>query len=236
MYKEPNNLPVEQKVKRELKVNDKNQSSKNYNDIDSLLKTITKNFMNEPVLEALNKQYNEIIDKKGNKIGSQTKTKQMSEKAIFYDIFIKPKEVKINEIRNKRIQEKKEKEEFNRKKLDFTDPNVLNQSNNKKIKNYFTGRMKGFLSKIKKTDVDQDLNNVFGITQPEFNLDSKVLLNYLGSKFAPALEGNNKGNFFNQLIQIKPPEGINAVVASPLMECKCSFEFILSCFHKFNHF
>lgn len=221
MYKEPNNIPKDSKMKRVLKVDDKVQSSKNFTDIDAMLKTISKNFMSEPVsLESLNKQYNEIIDKKVIKASDQSKTKQKGEKAIFYDIFIKPKEVKINEIRNKRIQEKKEKDEMNRKKLDLNDPSTVMASNSKKIKSFFTGKMKGFLSKIKKGEVEQDVDNVFGKTVTELNLDSKILFNYLSSKFAPAIEGNNKGNFFNQLIQIKPPEGINAIVASPLMECK----------------
>lgn len=223
MFKEPNSIiNVKSKVNRELKVNDKNQSSKNYNEIDQMLKTISKNFMSEPVsLESLNKQYNEIIDKKLNK-NDLSKTKQKAEKAIFYDIFIKPKEVKINEIRNKRVQEKKEKDELNRKKLDLNDPNVITQSNSKKIKNYFSTKMKGFLGKLKKggNNADTEINDIFGNTVQEKNLDSNVLFNYLSNKFSPALEGNNKGNFFNQLIQIKPPEGINAVVASPLMECK----------------
>jgi hypothetical protein len=43
---------------------------------------------------------------------------------------------------------------------------------------------------------------------------------FLSSKFIPKLKDDNKKNFFNQLIQIKPPEGINAVVASPLMDSK----------------
>ena len=44
-----------------------------------------------------------------------------------------------------------------------------------------------------------------------------ILFNYLSHKFLPHhLNSNtNKFNFFNQLIQIKPPEGINAIVASP---------------------
>ena len=40
---------------------------------------------------------------------------------------------------------------------------------------------------------------------------------YILSKFSP---DTSKKNYFNQLIQIRPPEGINAVVASPLMESK----------------
>ena len=40
---------------------------------------------------------------------------------------------------------------------------------------------------------------------------------YILSKNSPE---TTKKNYFNQLIQIRPPEGINAVVASPLMESK----------------
>lgn len=61
-------------------------------------------------------------------------------------------------------------------------------------------------------DVTSDTNNV------EDQIDN--LNNFLQSKFIPKPKDDNKKNFFNQLIQIKPPEGINAVVASPLMESK----------------
>lgn len=222
MYKEPNNNPNHKKtMKRELKVGEnKGVKEREYQDIDSYLKTISKKFMNEPVsLENLNKQYSELVDKKAPKQDTQ-KLKNKAEKAIFYDIFIKPKEVKIEEIHNKRVLEKKLKEEMTRKKMDLNDPTVYNQSNKKKVKTYFTSKMKGFMTKIKKGDKDQDIDNIFGSTVTDMHLDSKVLFKYLSSKFAPSLEGNNKGNFFNQLIQIKPPEGINAVVASPLMESK----------------
>lgn len=79
------------------------------------------------------------------------------------------------------------------------------------------------MSKIKKgkNAIDGNFDEIF-----EFNsvakkkLDPEILYNFLIKKFAPQMEVSNKGNFFNQLIQIKPPEGINAVVASPLLECK----------------
>lgn len=46
-----------------------------------------------------------------------------------------------------------------------------------------------------------------------------ILYNYLHNKFIPkdALSDAKK-NFFNQLIQIRPPEGINATAASPLID------------------
>ena len=54
------------------------------------------------------------------------------------------------------------------------------------------------------------------------NMDIHILNNFLHekyilSKFSP---DTSKKNYFNQLIQIRPPEGINAVVASPLMDSK----------------
>jgi hypothetical protein len=225
MYKEPNNLPRNglKTVKRELKVtrdteNKKNSNVKDYSDVDNMLKTITKKFMNEPVsLESLNKQYSEISEKK-NPIKEHTQKKGKVEKAIFYDIFIKPKEVKINEIRDKRQLEKKTREDTIKKKQDLNNPSLVGPSNKKKVVGYFSGKMKGFLNKIKKADREQNIENLFGI-ENDSKFDSKQLFVYLSNKFTPSLDGNNKGNFFNQLIQIKPPEGINAVVASPLMEC-----------------
>jgi len=226
MYKEPNNQPNNglKTVKRELKItrdteNKKNSNIKDYSDVDNMLKTITKKFMNEPVsLESLNKQYSEISEKK-NPIKEYTQKKGKVEKAIFYDIFIKPKEVKINEIRDKRQLEKKQKEDTIKKKLDMNNPTDMSTTNRKKVVGYFSGKMKGFLNKIKKSNKVQDIENLFGSDHNE-KFDSKQLFVYLSNKFTPSLDGNNKGNFFNQLIQIKPPEGINAVVASPLMECK----------------
>ena len=58
--------------------------------------------------------------------------------------------------------------------------------------------------------------------QKEKNVDVTLLNNFLHDKYI--LNKNSpettKKNYFNQLIQIRPPEGINAVVASPLMESK----------------
>jgi len=62
---------------------------------------------------------------------------------------------------------------------------------------------------------EEPSNNVY---KAEDQIDS--LNTFLNSKFIPKLKDENKKNFFNQLIQIKPPEGINAVVASPLMDSK----------------
>ena len=75
--------------------------------IERPTKTISKNFLADPnSLDKLNKKYNEIMDKKKSP-PKKFKVKKKEEKAIFYDIFIKPKEAKIQEIHNKRVEEKK---------------------------------------------------------------------------------------------------------------------------------
>lgn len=59
----------------------------------------------------------------------------------------------------------------------------------------------------------------------EYHDPTENMMKFLQEKFIPtSKESINQGkinkNFFNQLIQIKPPEGINAVVASPLTDSK----------------
>lgn len=231
MYKEPgSNMKNVSKIKREMKMqsNEESKQAKDFKIVDDYLKTLTKNFMKEPPsIETLDKAYNEMIERKKLEINEKNQNKKREEKAIFYDIFIKPKESKIAEIRNKRLLEKKLKEEINKKKLDLSDNLVAKASNNKKMKTFFTGRMKGFLNKLK-GNKQKSNENLFAIGGSHMNLglnfkgknDSHILFNYLSHKFLPHHQGTNKANFFNQLIQIKPPEGINAIVASPLMESK----------------
>lgn len=224
MYKDLNEEDRNEKIKREMKIE---KRKKDYNDIDNMLKTVSKKFLSEPLnLEKLNKQYNEFKEKRVAKDELPSKKKNFGDKAIFYDIFIKPKEEKINEIREKRQMEKKALEDFKKKALNINDPNYLNHFKKTKVTSLFTSKIKGFMSKLKKGKnlVDSNFEEIF-----EFNsvakkkLDPEILYNFLIKKFAPQMEVSNKGNFFNQLIQIKPPEGINAVVASPLLECKLLF-------------
>lgn len=48
---------------------------------------------------------------------------------------------------------------------------------------------------------------------------SEIVFSFLKQKFIPAVNSDRANkNFYNQLIQIRPPEGINAVVASPLID------------------
>jgi hypothetical protein len=178
----------------------------------------------------------------------KTKSKRNEEKAIFYDIFIKPKENKIKEIRNKRNEQKGIKdsdirlnpngtkiiekpklfisnkatemtkikvnesssswmEENNATNLD----NLIIQGKSYKMKEIIQINHNNWLESIKK-----NLDEHFGERKGEY---AQILLKYLSDKFIPIDDLSlSKKNFFNQLIQIRPPEGINAVAASPLIE------------------
>lgn len=192
-----------------------NNDTKDYKEVDNYLKTLTKNFIkiDNNNIESLNKAYYEKIEKKNsNKNNFKQKNIKKEEKAIFYDIFIKPKEDIINEIKEKQAFEKMQKEEDSSNKIKNNET-ILKPSYNLKVKSYFSNKMNNFINKVKnKNNNNSELDNI---------------LNYLCSKFITYnSESNCKHNFFNQLIQIKPPEGINAIVASPLMECISVFIII----------
>ena len=77
--------------------------------------------------------------------------------------------------------------------------------------------------KFKNTDsLQQNFEKYFKNIDAEKTVDITLLNEFLHEKYI--LNKNSadttKKNYFNQLIQIRPPEGINAVVASPLMESK----------------
>lgn len=64
--------------------------------------------------------------------------------------------------------------------------------------------------------IKYNLRNIF---KEDIDENSNVLLEFLQNKFVPKdFNSNAKKNFFNQLIQIRPPEGINATAASPLID------------------
>ncbi len=60
--------------------------------------------------------------------------------------------------------------------------------------------------------------NLDSIIKIDFTESENILKRFLNEKFIP--QAGNTHYIFNYLIQIKPPEGINAVVASPLLESK----------------
>ena len=183
------------------------------------------------------------------------KTKKPEGKAIFYDIFIKPKEQKIKEIIDKR--NKKTKAAVTTKQIEKTYiSNKINSegkilgmngqgpqiqfdfrafTTNKPIEELETLKTETEIKistkkvenieevKFKNTDsLQQNFEKYFKNIDAEKTVDITLLNEFLHEKYI--LNKNSadttKKNYFNQLIQIRPPEGINAVVASPLMESK----------------
>ena len=87
-----------------------------------------------------------------------------------------------------------------------------NEKSKKKIK-------KETIKIKKKEELQKNLNNIL---KADIEIDTTLLNNFLHDKYILNKNSSDstKKNYFNQLIQIRPPEGINAVVASPLMDSK----------------
>ena len=249
-------------ITRDLKID---ESAKNNYTISELpLKSVTQKFLKEPLtLETFDKKFRQMNNensKKDQDLDSnqpKKKAKKQEGKAIFYDIFIKPKEQKIKEIIDKR--NKKTKAAVTTKQIEKTYiSNKINSegkilgmngqgpqvqfdfrafTTNKPIEELETLKTETEMKittqknlKIKETQVIEPKFKNADILRKNFDLyfknEKKVdidLLNtflhdkYILNKNSPE---TTKKNYFNQLIQIRPPEGINAVVASPLMESK----------------
>ena len=194
------------------------------------------------------------------RISLKKKTKKQEGKAIFYDIFIKPKEQKIKEIIDKRNKKTKaavttkqiEKTYISNKinsegkilgmngqgpqiQFDFrafttnkpieeldaikTETEIkLTTQKNLKIKQVPEEPLKE--SKFKNSEILQKNFDIYFKTEKK--VDINLLNTFLHEKYIlnKSSPETTKKNYFNQLIQIRPPEGINAVVASPLMESK----------------
>ena len=249
-------------ITRDLKID---ESAKNNYTISELpLKSVTQKFLKEPLtLETFDKKFRQMNNentKKDQDLDSdqpKKRTKRQEGKAIFYDIFIKPKEQKIKEIIDKR--NKKTKAAVTTKQIEKTYiSNKINSegkilgmngqgpqvqfdfrafTTNKPIEELETLKTETEMKittqknlKIKETQVIEPKFKNADILRKNFDLYFKIekkvdidLLNtflhdkYILNKNSPE---TTKKNYFNQLIQIRPPEGINAVVASPLMESK----------------
>ena len=249
-------------ITRDLKID---ESAKNNYTISELpLKSVTQKFLKEPLtLETFDKKFRQMNNentKKDQDLDSdqpKKRTKRQEGKAIFYDIFIKPKEQKIKEIIDKR--NKKTKAAVTTKQIEKTYiSNKINSegkilgmngqgpqvqfdfrafTTNKPIEELETLKTETEMKittqknlKIKETQVIEPKFKNADILRKNFDLYFKTekkadidLLNtflhdkYILNKNSPE---TTKKNYFNQLIQIRPPEGINAVVASPLMESK----------------
>ena len=247
-------------ITRDLKIDE--NAKNNYTMSEVPLKSVTQKFLKEPLtLETFDKKFRQMNNdnnKKDQDLDSEApkkKTKKQEGKAIFYDIFIKPKEQKIKEIIDKK--NKKTKAAVTTKQIEKTyisnkinsDGKILGMNGqgpqiqfdfrafttNKPIEELESLKTDTEIKittqeklKLKKSPPQKYKNSE--ILQKSFDVYFKNektkdinLLNiflhdkYILSKNSPE---TTKKNYFNQLIQIRPPEGINAVVASPLMESK----------------
>ena len=240
---------------QDLKIDE--NAKNNYTMSEIPLNSVTKKFLKEPLtLETFDKKFRQMYDDNNKKEPEveeppKKKTKRQEGKAIFYDIFIKPKEQKIKEIIDKRNQ--KTKAAVTTKPIDKnyisnkinSDGKVLGMNSqgqqiqydfsafttNKPIENIQEQKTETDTIKIeKKTKITEKKFKNVEILQKNFNtffkneqtIDITLLNKFLHDKYILSKNSldTTKKNYFNQLIQIRPPEGINAVVASPLMESK----------------
>ena len=95
-------------IGRELKIDE--NAKNNYSLSEIPLNSVTQKFLKEPLtLETFDKKFRQMYDDNKKKEQEEEeppkkKSKRQEGKAIFYDIFIKPKEQKIKEIIDKRNQ------------------------------------------------------------------------------------------------------------------------------------
>ena len=99
-------------ITRDLKIDE--NAKNNYIMSEAPLKSVTQKFLKEPLtLETFDKKFRQMNNdnnKKEQDLDTEApkkKTKRQEGKAIFYDIFIKPKEQKIKEIIDKRNKKTK---------------------------------------------------------------------------------------------------------------------------------
>lgn len=248
IFREGNNSIIQ-----DLKI-DENAKS-NYKLSEIPLNSVTQKFLKEPLtLETFDKKFRQMYDDNNKKESEveeppKKKTKRQEGKAIFYDIFIKPKEQKIKEIIDKRNQ--KTKSTVTTKQIDKTYiSNKINSegkilgmngqgpqiqydfrsfTTNKPIEDLQVQKTDTDTKKVEKKEKspEKKYQNI-EILQKNFEtlcetkIDITLLNKFLHDKYILNKNSSDttKKNYFNQLIQIRPPEGINAVVASPLMESK----------------
>ncbi len=252
-------------ITRDLKIDE--SAKNNYTMSEIPLKSVTQKFLKEPLtLETFDKKFRQMNNENSKKDHDsdsnqpKKKTKKQEGKAIFYDIFIKPKEQKIKEIIDKRNKKTKaavttkqiEKTYISNKinsegkilgmngqgpqiQFDFrafttnkpieeldaikTETEIkLTTQKNLKIKQVPEEPLKE--SKFKNSEILQKNFDIYFKTEKK--VDINLLNTFLHEKYIlnKSSPETTKKNYFNQLIQIRPPEGINAVVASPLMESK----------------
>lgn len=242
-------------ITRDLKID---ENAKNAYTDSEPLKSVTQKFLKEPLtLETFDKLFHQMGDTKGKKDNvtedaPKKKSKRQEGKAIFNDIFIKPKEKKIKEIIDKRNQKNKSSVTTAQTYGKIYISNKINSEGKvlgmnsqapQQIQYDFTSFVTNKAKKEEKKIEDGDDKEKKKKPKPkktefknkeilektmknhlktERQGDVKLLNNFLHEKYIIHKHSTDttKKNYFNQLIQIRPPEGINAVVASPLMDSK----------------
>ena len=250
IFKEGNNS-----LTRDLKIDE--SAKNNYTLSEIPLNSVTQKFLKEPLtLETFDKKFRQMYDDNNKKEPEEPeppkkKSKRQEGKAIFYDIFIKPKEQKIKEIIDKRnlktkatVTTKQIEKTYISNKINsegkilgmnqgpqiqydfrsFTTNKPIEEIESQKVtmdtKQGLKKQVKKIEKKFKNAEILQKNFNIF--FKNDQNIDITLLNNFLHDKYILNRNSSEttKKNYFNQLIQIRPPEGINAVVASPLMESK----------------
>ena len=227
-------------LERKIKI-DENTKNETYA-FNTSLKTISERFMGNQILskENLDKKWRQINEaSKVEDKDTGKKSKKLEDKAIFLDIFIKPKENKIKEIAEKRnknakkietkVEDKKHKTYISNKISEngkILGMNATSTQTNFDFKKYSTSQ------DFNADDLSKDTKQLINENDLKTNLsvylkndnenDIKILNAFIHHKYIihKGSEELSKKNYFNQLVQIRTPEGINAAVASPLMDSK----------------
>ena len=237
-------------ISRDLKLDDNSKENLRYS--EESLKSVTHKFLKEPLtVESVDKKFRQMTESTRKDTDTSMKIKvkknKKPERAIFYDIFIKPKENKIQEIIEKRKQ-----------KLLSQSVTIPTTKNKQYISNKITieGKIVGMntnlngpkvdtssLSLIKENEElkkkqsnkltisyknDESFQNSISLyfknSFIEKENDISLLNKYLHDKFILNKNSSNdsKKSYFNQLIQIRPPKGINSVSSNPFIESQGS--------------
>jgi len=242
-------------ITRDLKIDE--NAKNNYNLSEIPLNSVTQKFLKEPLtLETFDKKFRQMYEDNNKKEPEEEeppkkKSRRQEGKAIFYDIFIKPKEEKIKEIIDKRnlktkstVTTKQIGKTFISNKINsegkilgmngqgpqiqydfrsFTTNKPIEEIDGQKTESQFKkleSKIKSAEKKYKNVEILEKNFTIF--FKKEEKIDITLLNKFLHDKYILNKNSSDstKKNYFNQLIQIRPPEGINAVVASPLMESK----------------
>ena len=232
-------------ISRDLKMDEISKENLRYS--DASLKSVTQKFLKEPLtVESVDKKFRQMTESSSNSESIKLKVKKNKkpERAIFYDIFIKPKENKIQEIIEKRKQKLNSvsvtlptvknkiyisnkitvdgkvlgmNTNLNGPKVDTSSLSLINEKDeNKKLKEQNNLSQSYKNNELLKSNLSLYFNNI----SIEKEIDTSLLNKYLYDKFILNQNSSNdaKKSYFNQLIQIKPPKGVNSISSNPFIE------------------